>query len=110
MSRLIQGKRATVAAVTDGRKIDSDGLVDAVIRELRDGRPFTHLRAVMGGRVKAADTGAGVCSRRPAPIPTRTPNVHPDCINVPGRSSEGFEELCHLVTEEDPTPRCAAST
>jgi hypothetical protein len=37
-----------------------------------------------------------------APTPTRTPNVHPGCINVQGRSSEGFEELCHLVTETDP--------
>ena len=35
------------------RMIESDGLVDAVIRELRDGRPFTHLRAVMGGRVES---------------------------------------------------------
>lgn len=50
MSRLIQGKRATVAAVTDGRVLDSDGLLDAVVRELRDGTPFTHLRAVVGGR------------------------------------------------------------
>jgi superfamily II DNA or RNA helicase len=47
MSRLIQRKRATVAAVTDGRVIDGDGLVDAVVRELRDGRPFAHLRAVV---------------------------------------------------------------
>ncbi len=46
MARLIQRKRATVAAVTDGRAIDDDGLVDGVVRELRDGRPFTHLRAV----------------------------------------------------------------
>ena len=46
MARLIQRKRATVAAVTDGRVIESDGLVDAVVRELRDGRPFSHLRAV----------------------------------------------------------------
>jgi SNF2 family DNA or RNA helicase len=46
MSRLIQRKRATVAAVTDGRVLDGDGLVDAVVRELRDGRPFAHLRAV----------------------------------------------------------------
>jgi SNF2 family DNA or RNA helicase len=53
MSRLIQAKRATVTAVTDGRMVESDGLVDAVIRELRDGRPFTHLRAVMGGRVES---------------------------------------------------------
>jgi SWI/SNF-related matrix-associated actin-dependent regulator 1 of chromatin subfamily A len=53
MSRLIQAKRATVAAVTDGRMIESDGLVEAVVRELREGRPFTHLRAVMGGRVES---------------------------------------------------------
>jgi SWI/SNF-related matrix-associated actin-dependent regulator of chromatin subfamily A-like protein 1 len=35
-----------VTAVTDGRTIESDGLIDAVVRELRDGRPFSHLRAV----------------------------------------------------------------
>jgi SNF2 family DNA or RNA helicase len=46
MARLIQSKRAIVAAVTDGRLLHSDGLVEAVIRELRDGRPFQHLRAV----------------------------------------------------------------
>jgi SNF2 family DNA or RNA helicase len=46
MARLIQRKRAIVAAVTDGRASDDDGLVDGVVRELRDGRPFTHLRAV----------------------------------------------------------------
>jgi SWI/SNF-related matrix-associated actin-dependent regulator 1 of chromatin subfamily A len=46
MSRLIERKRATIAAVTDGRSLDGDGLVDAVIRELRDGKPFAHLRAV----------------------------------------------------------------
>jgi hypothetical protein len=46
MARLIQSKRATVAAVTDGRVLEADGLVEAVIRELRDGRPFKHLRAV----------------------------------------------------------------
>jgi SNF2 family DNA or RNA helicase len=46
MARLIQSKRAHVGAVTDGRRSESDGMVDAVVRELRDGRPFTHLRAV----------------------------------------------------------------
>ncbi|MFZ0091982.1 MAG: DEAD/DEAH box helicase, partial [Solirubrobacteraceae bacterium] len=46
MARLIQSKRATVAAVTDGRVLESDGLVDGVVRELRDGRAFRHLRAV----------------------------------------------------------------
>ncbi len=46
MARLIQSKRAVVAAVTDGRVLHTDGLVQAVVRELREGRPFTHLRAV----------------------------------------------------------------
>jgi SWI/SNF-related matrix-associated actin-dependent regulator 1 of chromatin subfamily A len=36
-----------VAAVTEGRRLDGDGLVDEVIRELRDGRPFRHLQAVV---------------------------------------------------------------
>jgi len=49
MARLIQSKRALVAAVTDGRKLHVDGLVEAVVRELRDGRPFAHLRAVADG-------------------------------------------------------------
>ena len=44
MARLIQRKRAIVGAVTDGRRLDDDGLVAAVVRELRDGEPFRHLR------------------------------------------------------------------
>jgi len=58
MARLIQSKRAIVAAVTDGRVLDSDSLVQAVVRELRDGRPFGHLRVVAdaspGGRPRRA--------------------------------------------------------
>jgi hypothetical protein len=46
MARLIQRKRGIVAAVTDGRRDDGDGLVEAVVRELREGRPFRHLRPV----------------------------------------------------------------
>ena len=34
--------------------------------------------------------------------PTRIPNVHPACRNVPGIADDGFEELCHLVTDQDP--------
>ena len=35
---------------------------------------------------------------------TRTlpPNVAPDAIGIPGRSDEGFDELCHLVDDADP--------
>jgi SWI/SNF-related matrix-associated actin-dependent regulator of chromatin subfamily A-like protein 1 len=46
MARLIQRKRAHVAAVTDGRVLNGDGLVEAVVRELRDSLPRQHLRAV----------------------------------------------------------------
>jgi SWI/SNF-related matrix-associated actin-dependent regulator of chromatin subfamily A-like protein 1 len=46
MARLIQRKRAVVDAVTDGRALGDEGLLDGVVRELRDGRPFRHLRAV----------------------------------------------------------------
>jgi hypothetical protein len=38
---------------------------------------------------------------RPTPAPAK-PNVHPDCVNVPRRGEGGFEELCHLVSVEDP--------
>ena len=58
MARLIQSKRAIVAAVTDGRALHADSLVQAVVRELRDGRPFGHLRVVPdagpGGRTRRA--------------------------------------------------------
>jgi superfamily II DNA or RNA helicase len=46
MAALIQRKRGLVAAVTDGQRDASDGLVDAVVRELREGRPLRHLRPV----------------------------------------------------------------
>ena len=34
--------------------------------------------------------------------PTVAPNVHPQCRNTPRINDDGFEELCHLVTEQDP--------
>jgi hypothetical protein len=37
-----------------------------------------------------------------ASAPTRAPNIHPHGMNVPGIGDDGFEKLCHLVTEEDP--------
>jgi SNF2 family DNA or RNA helicase len=46
MASLIQRKRGIVAAVTDGRRLDGDGLVEAVVRELRNGRPLRHMRPV----------------------------------------------------------------
>lgn len=48
MARLIQRKREVVDAVTDGRSLPDGGLVEGVISELRDGKPFRHLRAVAG--------------------------------------------------------------
>ena len=58
MARLIQSKRQIVAALTDGRVLHSDGLVDAVVRELRDGRPFQHLRAVAEDSAGADSLGS----------------------------------------------------
>ncbi len=46
MARLIQRKREIVDAVTDGRELADGGLIDGVVRELRDGKPFRHLHAV----------------------------------------------------------------
>ncbi|GAC1440645.1 MAG: hypothetical protein NVSMB51_20150 [Solirubrobacteraceae bacterium] len=46
MARLIQSKRETVAAVTDGAPAADDGLLAGVVRELRDGEPYRHLRPV----------------------------------------------------------------
>ena len=37
-----------------------------------------------------------------ATTPVKTPSVHPACRNVPARNDAGFEELCHLVGEQDP--------
>ncbi|HET9719030.1 MAG TPA: DEAD/DEAH box helicase [Solirubrobacteraceae bacterium] len=50
MARLIQRKRQVVGAVTDGRALPDAGLVEGVVAELREGRPFRHLRAVAGDR------------------------------------------------------------
>ena len=46
MAELVEAKRSHISAVTDGRRIDGESLVDGVIRELREGRPFRHLRPV----------------------------------------------------------------
>jgi SWI/SNF-related matrix-associated actin-dependent regulator 1 of chromatin subfamily A len=46
MARVIAHKRSVVAAVTDGQRPESQSLVEAVVRELREGRPFQHLRPV----------------------------------------------------------------
>ncbi len=45
ISTLLERKRAVIGAVTDGRERDEEGVVDALVRELR-GTPYRHLRAV----------------------------------------------------------------
>jgi SNF2 family DNA or RNA helicase len=45
ISTLLERKRAVIGAVTDGREQDEEGVLDALVRELR-GEPFRHLRAV----------------------------------------------------------------
>jgi SWI/SNF-related matrix-associated actin-dependent regulator 1 of chromatin subfamily A len=48
MAQLIHHKRGLVAAVTDGRRNDdAGGMLDAVVRELRGGRPMHHLKRVV---------------------------------------------------------------
>jgi SWI/SNF-related matrix-associated actin-dependent regulator 1 of chromatin subfamily A len=45
IARLLQRKRAVIGAVTDGHEENEEGVVDALVRELR-GAPYRHLRAV----------------------------------------------------------------
>ena len=45
ISTLLERKRAVIGAVTDGREADEEGVLDALVRELR-GAPYRHLRAV----------------------------------------------------------------
>ena len=45
ISTLLERKRAVIGAVTDGREEDEEGVLDAVVRELR-AAPYRHLRAV----------------------------------------------------------------
>ena len=47
MARLIQRKREIIDAVTDGRELPDGGLIEGVVRELREGKPFRHLHAVV---------------------------------------------------------------
>jgi hypothetical protein len=61
-ARLIQRTREVVDAITDGRELPDGGLIDGVVRELRDGRPFRHLRAV--GDPDADATLAGSAEKR----------------------------------------------
>lgn len=51
MAELIERKRGIVSAVTDGRRLDGDTLVEEVVRELRDRRPYRRLRVVGGTAV-----------------------------------------------------------
>ena len=46
IAELLERKRGVVAAVTDGRREDVDGVVEGVVRALRDTEPHRHLRAV----------------------------------------------------------------
>jgi hypothetical protein len=45
IATLLERKRAVIGAVTDGRQEDEEGVLDALVRELR-GAPYRHLRAV----------------------------------------------------------------
>lgn len=45
IATLLERKRVVIGAVTDGRAQDEEGVLDAVVRELR-GTPYRHLKAV----------------------------------------------------------------
>jgi SWI/SNF-related matrix-associated actin-dependent regulator of chromatin subfamily A-like protein 1 len=45
IATLLERKRAIIEAVTDGRDEDEEGVLDALVRDLR-GTPYRHLRAV----------------------------------------------------------------
>jgi SWI/SNF-related matrix-associated actin-dependent regulator 1 of chromatin subfamily A len=45
IATLLERKRAVIGAVTDGLEQDEEGVVDALVRELR-GEPYRRLRAV----------------------------------------------------------------
>jgi len=36
------------------------------------------------------------------PVLPHLPNVAPNCLTLPRHNDDGFEELCHIVTEEEP--------
>ena len=63
MARLIQRKREIVDAVTDGRELPDGGLIEGVVRELRDGQPFRHLHAVATDSGADADLAGGAVRR-----------------------------------------------
>jgi SWI/SNF-related matrix-associated actin-dependent regulator 1 of chromatin subfamily A len=63
MARLIQRKREIIDAVTDGRELADGGLLDGVVRELRDGKPFRHLHAVATDRDADAALAGGAEKR-----------------------------------------------
>ena len=46
MADAIEKKRGLIDAVTDGRRLDGEGLAEAVARALREGPPVRHLKAV----------------------------------------------------------------
>jgi len=46
MAELIERKRGIVAAVTDGKRIDGESLIEGVVRTLRSEEPYRHLRPV----------------------------------------------------------------
>ena len=47
IAELLQAKRAVVGAVTDGRRVEDEGLISEVVRALRGGEPLRrHLRPV----------------------------------------------------------------
>ncbi len=63
IASLLERKRAVIGAVTDGLEDAEEGVVDALVRELRGGSVYRHLRAVPGGPADEPSRPAGGASR-----------------------------------------------
>jgi len=59
MIELIERKRGIVGAVTDGRRDESEALIQAVVRELRGGVPRRRLRVAGEHRPRGPGSLAG---------------------------------------------------
>jgi len=79
MAALIQRKRGIVAAVTDGRRLDGDGLVEAVVRELQASNGY----AAEPGAIRYISSAPGLTIQRNRGIDSGRPQHQPFTVGKP---------------------------